>query len=349
MTEDRVRLAAVGLGSWGKVLAESARRGDRIDWVNCYSRSESSRRAFQEDLGVPRAVTSLEDLLSDPDVEGVVVTTPNDSHAPIIISCLEAGIPVFTDKPMTETLAAAAAVARVAQTTGVLLAVGHSARRLGGHRVMKRWLEEGRLGGVSMVECNFTTPRGLSLTVDSWRFHDEQGPGGALIQLGVHHADTLQYLLGPVSAVSGHLRRLHTNAEVSDATMAILEFENGAIAYLGSGWSSPRIYDMRVQGTDCNLSYRLDPKEWSESHLLDEASTLEAQVGDKRQFLDMPKTDMFREELEEFADAIRGGAEVEVGLDAAVRALAVVEAAIASSRQEGRSVAVAPLLAEVTG
>jgi len=349
MSEDRVRLAAVGLGSWGRVLARSARRGDRIDWVNCFSRSEGSRRAFQDDLGVPRAAESLDALLADPDVEGVVVTTPNDSHAAIIISCLEAGIPVFTDKPITDTLHAAAAVARVAKSTGVLLAVGHSARRLGGHRVMKQWLDGGRVGGVSMVECNFTTPTGLRLTEESWRFHGDQGPGGSLIQLGVHHADTLQYLLGPVRAVSGHLRSLHTEAEVSDATMAILEFEDGALAYLGSGWSSPRIYDMRIQGTDCNLDFRLDPKNWAESHLLDEASTLEAQFGEHRDLLDIPRTDMFREELDEFAEAIRGRVDIETGLEEAVRALAVVEAAIISSHQDGRSVAVGPLLAGVSG
>jgi len=298
---------------------------------------------------VPRAAGSLDDLLSDPEVEGVVVTTPNDSHAAIIIRCLEAGIPVFTDKPITDTLDAAAAVARAAKSTGVLLAVGHSARRLGGHRVMKQWLDEGRVGGVSMVECNFSTPTGLRLTEESWRFHDEQGAGGALIQLGVHHADTLQYLLGPVRAVSGHLRRLHTKAEVSDATMAVLEFENGALGYLGSGWSSPRIYEMRIQGTECNLAYRLDAKNWAESNLLDDASTLEAQVGEDRDFVDVPQTDMFREELEEFADAIRGRAEVETGLGEAVRALAVVEAAITSSRQERRSLEVRPLLAGVSG
>jgi predicted dehydrogenase len=349
MSADRVRLAAIGLGSWGRVLARSARRGDRIDWVTCFARREESRRAFQGDFVVPRAAESLDDVLSDPDVEGVVVTTPNDSHAAIIIRCLEAGIPVFTDKPITDTLAAAAAVARVAKSTGVLLAVGHSARRLGGHRVMKQWLDEGRMGGVSMVECNFSTPTGLTLTEESWRFHDEQGPGGSLIQLGVHHADTLQYLLGPVRAVSGHLRRLQTNAEVSDTTMAVLEFENGALGYLGSGWSSPRIYDMRIQGTECNLSYRLDPKHWAESHVLDGASTLEAQVGDERDLVDVPHSDMFREELDEFADAIRGRGQIETGLEEALRALAVVEAAIISSRQDGRSVEVGPLLNEVSG
>ena len=73
----------------------------------------------------------------------------------------------------------------------------------------------------------------------------------------------------------------HLPGDMSYDLMAVLEFENGALGYLGSGWSSPRIYDMRIQGTDCNLAYRLDPANWAESHLLDEASTLEAQVGEQ--------------------------------------------------------------------
>ncbi len=349
MSEDRVRLAAVGLGHWGRVLARSALRGSRIEWVNCHSRSEESRRAFQHDFDVPRSAASLGELLADRAVEGVVVTAPNDAHAGIIVECLEAGVPVLTEKPITDTLASAGSVVEAARRTGVLLAIGHSARRLGGHRVMKQWLDEGRVGGVSMVECNFTTPRGLSLTPDSWRFYDGKSPGGALIQLGVHHADTLQYLLGPVRGVSGHQRRLQTDAEVADATMAILEFEMGALAYLGSGWASPRLYDMRIQGTQCNLDYRLDPGLWAESHLLDARGRLEAQVGDERELVETPQSDMFREELEEFANAIRGQAEIEVGLDEAVRALAVVEAAITSSRDNGRFVEIGPLLEVMSG
>ena len=343
---DKVRLAAVGLGNWAHVLARSARRGNRIEWVNCYSRSESARRAFREAFEVPRAASSLAELLADDDVEGVVVTTPNDTHASIIIACMEAGTPVFTEKPVTDTLEAAATVAETAKRTGVLLSVGHSARRLGGHRVMRQWIDEARLGDISMAECNFTTPRGLTLTEDSWRYYDRQSPGGALIQLGVHHADTLQYLLGPVKTVTAKLHRLHTKGEVPDATMAIVEFESGALGYLGAGWSSPRIYDLRIQGTEANLSYELDPREWANSHLLEGAAILEAKQGEDTFSVDMPSTDMFREELEEFAAAIRGEAIVETGLEQAVRALAVVEAAISSSRDGGRTVETDPLVAD---
>lgn len=344
--EDKARLAVVGLGNWGHVLARSAQRGDRIEFVNCYSRSESSRRAFQEAFGVPRAAVSLDELLSDPDVEGVVVATPNDTHSSIIVDCLDAGIPVFTEKPVTDTLDAAVVVATAAKRTGVLLAIGHSARRLGGHRVMKQWIEEARLGGISMAECNFTTPRGLTLTEDSWRFYDRQSPGGALIQLGIHHADTLQYLLGPVRSVTAVLRRLHTKGEIPDATMVVAEFDSGALGYLGAGWSSPRIYDMRIQGTDAILSYELDPREWAHSHVLDQAATLRAKRGEDTFLVDMPSTDMFRGELDEFAAAIRGEAVVETGLEEAVRALAVVEAAILSSQLGGRSVETSPLVSE---
>ena len=349
MSEERVRLASVGLGSWANVLARAALRGDRIELVNCYSRSEDSRDAFRRAFRVPRASCTLEELLSDEEVEGVVVITPNDSHQAIVIECLEAGMPVMTDKPIADTIAAAGSVAKTVDATGVLFAVGHSARRLGGHRVMRQWLDEGKLGGISMAECNFTTPTGLSLNSDSWRFYNEKSPGGALIQLGVHHADTLQYLLGPVHAVSAQVRRVHTRAEVPDVTMSVLEFQSGALGYLGAGWASPSLYQLRILGTDANLFYDLDLAHWSKSHLLDEASSLEARNRDMRRTLEVPPTDMFREELEEFAGAIRGEAEIEVAGEEAIRALAVVEAAIQSSLGGGQAVEIDPLIEDALG
>jgi predicted dehydrogenase len=297
-------------------------------------------------FGVPRSARSLDELLADAEVEGVVVTTPNDAHASIILECVDAGVPVFTDKPIADTVQSAAAIERAVESAGHLFAVGHSARRLGGHRMMRRLLDEGRLGGVSMAECNFTTPTGLGLTADSWRFYSDKSPGGALIQLGVHHSDTLQYLLGPAKSVSAHLRRTHTSAEIPDATMAIIEFESGALAYLGAGWASPRVYEFRVHGTDSNVAYGLDLSNWASSHLLDDSGHFTITDHEGSRPVELPQTDMFREELEEFADAIRGEAQIEVGAKEAIRALAVVEAAIESSGLRGRAVDVDRLIAE---
>lgn len=345
MTE-KVRLASVGLGRWARVLARGAQRGDVIDLYSCFSRSEESRARFQEEYGIPRAASSYEELLADPDVEGVIVTTPNDTHREVITQALEAGKAVYTDKPIAQTLEDALAIKQVVDRTGGVFAVGHSARRLSGNRVMKRWIEDGTLGGVSLIEANFSNERGLELTPDTWRWYLSKTPGGPLIQLGVHHADNLQYLLGPVAAVTAHQRKLFTEAEVPDATMAILEFESGALGYLGCGWASPGIYQIRVQGTKQNLMYDLDFTHWDESHEADEWSSLVSQAygEQERTPVELPPTDMFREQLEEFALAARGEAEVEVTADDAIRALAIVHTAIESNRLGGKAVEVKPFL-----
>ena len=114
-----------------------------IELASCFSRSEESRTAFQEEFGIPRAAVTLDELLSDPEIEGVVVTTPNDVHKPVILDCLEAGKAVYTDKPIAHTIEDAAEIAAAVDRTGMVFAVGHSARRLSGHRVMKQWIDEG--------------------------------------------------------------------------------------------------------------------------------------------------------------------------------------------------------------
>ncbi len=345
---DKVRLASIGLGRWAQVLARGAQRGDVIELHSCFSRGEDKRKAFQDLYGVPKAASTLDELLADPDVEGVIITTPNDTHREVITAALEAGKAVYTDKPIAQTFEDALAIRDAVTRTGGLFAVGHSARRLSGNRVMKQWIDDGTLGGVSMAEANFSNERGLELTPQTWRWYLDKTPGGPLIQLGVHHADNLQYLLGPVAAVTAVQRKLFTPSEVPDATMSILEFESGALAYLGCGWASPGIYQIRLQGTKQNLMYDLDFTHWDEAHEADEYSSLVSQAYGQveRTPVDLPHTDMFREQLEEFALAIRGEGTIEVGADEAIRALTVVHAAIESNRLKGQTVEVKPFLAQ---
>jgi UDP-N-acetyl-2-amino-2-deoxyglucuronate dehydrogenase len=343
---DGVRLAPVGLGRWARVLARGAQRGSMIELVSCFSRDGNKRRAFQEEFGIGRAAETYADLLADPDVEGVVITTPNDTHKDVIVSALEAGKAVYVDKPIAHSLEDAIVIDGAVRATGNVFSVGHSARRLAGHREIKRWYEEGKLGSISLVEANFSNERGLELDEGSWRFYASKSPGGALIQLGVHHADNLQYLLGPVKSVNANVKRLYTRAEVPDATMVLCEFEEGALGYLGCGWASPGVYSMSVLGTKANLFYDLDFTHWDESQLADKYSTLRSQFygESERQVVELGHTDMFREQLEEFASAIRGRAAVEVGATEAIAALAVVRAALESSQRKGQSVTISEVI-----
>ena len=142
---EKVRLASVGLGRWARVLARGAQRGDVIDLVSCFSPGRgASAGAFQEEFGIGRSAASYEELLADPEVEGVLITTPNDTHRDLILQALEAGKGVYTDKPIAHTLEHAVAIAEAATQSGQAFAVGHSARRLAGCRVMKQLDRERR-------------------------------------------------------------------------------------------------------------------------------------------------------------------------------------------------------------
>jgi predicted dehydrogenase len=110
MANDPVRVAAVGLGRWAKVLAEAIKRSDRLRIVNCFSRSEKSRDAFAQQYGC-RTAKSYEELLDDAEVEGLIITTPNDAHAEPIIKAAEKRKDVYVDKPIAHRLTSSTAPA----------------------------------------------------------------------------------------------------------------------------------------------------------------------------------------------------------------------------------------------
>ena len=167
--DSKVRLACVGLGRWARVQARGAQRGDVIELVSCFSRDEAKRTAFQAELGIKRSAATLEELLQDDEVEGILLTTPNDTHRPLIEQALAAGKPIYTDKPIAHTVEDASAIMRMVDESGLVFAVGHSSRRLSGHRQMRKWIDDGSLGPVSLAQANFSNERGLELTPATWR------------------------------------------------------------------------------------------------------------------------------------------------------------------------------------
>jgi predicted dehydrogenase len=327
VTQEKVRLASVGLGRWARVLARGIQRGDQVEIYSCFSRDEAKRTAFQQEYGVPNAAASYEELLADEAVEGVIVTTPNDTHKDVIIQALRAGKAVYTDKPIAHTLEDANRIAAAVADTGRVFAVGHSSRRLSGHREMKRWLEDGRIGDISLAEANFSNERGLELTPQTWRYYADKSPGGSFIQLGVHHADTLQYLLGPVARTTGRVNRVVSETAVDDTGVALLEFESGALGAIGSSYVSPKTYSLRLSGTEAVLDSRTDISVWPAAHLLDGLTTLTL-AGEPVAF---DEVDPLADELADFARCAAGEAAPETGAAEGLAALEVILDAVATA------------------
>ncbi len=318
---------------WARRLAGALARS-RLRVVTCFSRDGERRRAFAAEFGYQEAA-SFEDAVAHPQVRGVILATPNDVHAPQTEACAAAGRHVFVEKPIAYSRDDAANMESACRRAGVSLLVGHCFRRLGAARRTKQLLEEGRLGEVVLAEANFTLPG--RLTPDKWRYYRETCPGGPLMQLGIHHADTLGYWLGEIDRVQGSFARVATPAEIDDVGTAIMDFRRGTRGVLTGSYVSPATFFLRLYGSEANLEYTVDMSVWPRIERFDEFTTLTLHTPAGSEPVPFEPRDMVVEELDEFAACIAGEAAPETGAVEGAAALAVILAAI-ESHSAGRPV-----------
>jgi predicted dehydrogenase len=336
-------------------MARAYAGSEVVDLRGCYTRDPGRRQAFASEFGCAPA-GSLAALLSRDDIDGVLITAPNDQHAPIIEAAAAAGKHVYTEKPVAVSVADLRRIRQAVLGSGIVFACGHSARRLAGLREMKRILAAGLIGSPSMVEAVFGNERGLELKPGDWRADPLACPGGPLTQLGIHQIDNLQYLLGPARRVVA-MGRAPRPGIANELAVGVLAEFGSSLGYLGCNWLSPGSFTIDVYCAAARLRYELDFGWWSKSAQTDAHARLTRTViaagsadPDARVLAEteVPLTaaNHLREEIEEFGRAITGLGSVEVGLTEAVSNVAVLQAA-ARSLATGRPVEVGEVLSEI--
>src|SRR4051812_5134762 len=353
MSANQVKVGIVGLGRWAKVLTRAARASDALTIVAGYSRSEDKRAAFQQEFGVAPA-PDLATMLADPQIKGVILTVPNEQHLPLAREVVKARKHVYTEKPIASTLEEGLEIEALEKTHGVTVTVGHSARLMAGIRKMREAIDAGELGRVGFIEANFSNERALELTPKMWRWYKDRAPGGPLSQLAIHHFDVVHYLGGEIVEASSMASKLSpVGAEVDDQSMTLLRFADGKVGYVGSSWTAPGVFTVRVSGSKGLMHYEIDFGTWDTPHDLHKTSTLYIQRGKdgyaKREDVAVPESDMFRVELEMFAESCRTGRPNELSARNGSIAVAIVNAALRSVDQRGQLVRVADVLAEARG
>jgi predicted dehydrogenase len=350
MTSKRVKVGIVGLGRWAKVLTRASLQSEAIEIVAGYSRSEEKRAAFRDEFGI--AVTpDLATMLADRAIEGVILTVPNEQHLPLAREVAKAGKHVYTEKPIAHTLEDGLEIEALEKTFGVTVTVGHSARLMAGIRRMREAIDAGELGRVGFIEANFSNERALELTPKMWRWYKDKAPGGPLSQLAIHHFDVVHYLGGEIAEASSIASKLSpVGAEVDDQSMTLLRFGDGKIGYVGSSWTAPGVFSVRVSGSKGLMHYEIDFGTWDTPAELHKTSTLFIQRGKdgyaNREVLPVPESDMFRIELDLFAESCRSGKSNELTARNGNVAVAVVNAALRSIERQGQAVRIADVIAE---
>jgi len=328
-----VRVACIGIGWWSDVLADAMKRSGRLEIVACYTRSEDKRRAFAAKYGCA-AAASYEAILADRSIEAIVNTTPNDVHLETTRAAARAGKHVFLDKPIANTIDDARAITAACRQAKVVLALGYQRRRESQFRWMRNHIDAGAFGRLVNAEANISRDRLGKIDLSSWRYTAAGMPGGVMLQIGIHYTDVLEYLMGPVVAVSGRSAQLVLPGDNPDVASLVLEHENGALSTLNASYASAsEYYLLNIYGKEASAYYDLH----AGLRFLERGAAGPSPVA-------CGKSDAFVDELEEFARAVRGDGAPEMDGERAARSLAVVRAGVLSAR-EGRRVEVAEILA----
>jgi predicted dehydrogenase len=185
----------------------------------------------------PERFESLTSLLSSGrSVDAVILTTAPDTHARIGVMALEHGLDVLVEKPIALTVRQGQALNEAADRAGRVLAVAENYRRDPMNRLAKAVIDAGLLGRVYLA-VQSSSGSGGRVIITPWR-HRRQS-GGIVVDMGIHYADILEYLLGPIERVVGmnaivdpqrtdDAGKAH-DVDAEDLSVGVARFRSGAI------------------------------------------------------------------------------------------------------------------------
>lgn len=220
--------------------------------------------------GFERSHGDWQQLISDPAVSLVAITTPNLLHFPMAMAALEAGKAVYCEKPLAVSLAQAREMQGAARKAGVVTRVGYNYQHNPIIGLAKQMIEGGELGRIVSFQGEFSEDfMADGRSPWSWRC-EEAHAGGALADLGSHLLAMARYLLGDIDAVCADSQTVHPQRpatrgsedqrpiSIDDQTYALLRFANGARGTFGSSWLKhgyKNHLSFEIGGTEGTLSF----------------------------------------------------------------------------------------------
>jgi UDP-N-acetyl-2-amino-2-deoxyglucuronate dehydrogenase len=227
-----LKLSIIGCGGIANPFAGLARKTRRIDLVACCDKSPERAAAFAKKHKIKQVFTDYRELIRKTDSTAVYLATPHDLHFPMIRYGLDAGKHIFTEKPITRTLAEGREIVAYAQEKGLKIGVNYQNRYDPGCYALARATQAAALGRVLYARINVPWHRERSYFDDSpWHQTIAQAGGATLITQASHFIDIALWAIGsrPISAMGYTTRAIFTGIEVEDLAQATIELENGAL------------------------------------------------------------------------------------------------------------------------
>jgi predicted dehydrogenase len=219
----KLPIAVLGAGLIGSTHIDRALKSDSVELI-AVADPNPEAAALARSIDVPY-FPDYRALLDETAPKGVVVATPNATHAQIAVDCLARGAAVLVEKPIADSVEDGSRICEASRTTGLPVLVGHQRRHNPIMRKAKAIVSGGALGKPvsATVLCTWLKPRDYFV---AWR--RQKGGGPILINL-IHDIDLMRYLYGEIESVQAIASNAVRGFEVEDTAVVALRFRNGAL------------------------------------------------------------------------------------------------------------------------
>jgi predicted dehydrogenase len=239
------RIGMIGAG-WVTAyhLPAWARQRHRAEVVAIADPSATARETRASEFGIPRTYASAAEMLADEALDAVDIASPRETHAEMVRLAAVKGVDILCQKPLGVDLADAERT--VASVPSPLRMMVHENWRFRAHyRLLKRWIEEGRLGVLRQASFEFFSsgmigPEGARPAVIRQPFfHSQQRL--LVMEVLIHHLDTLRFLFGEFEVVAAKLERTNDDIVAEDVAAVVLR-------RLSDGMLLPILGNLAVHG-----------------------------------------------------------------------------------------------------
>src|SRR5215475_6922879 len=248
---------------WGFIGASDIAKTRMLEAINAQPdsyvaavMSSNPQRAGQyaAENGIPGAYSSVDDLLADPSVDVVYVSTTNDRHKGEVLVAAKAGKHVLCEKPLALNLSDAREMVGACEKAGIVMGTNHHLRNAATHRMMRRLISEGAIGkplAARVFHAVYLPPR-----LQGWRLEKPEAGGGVILDITVHDADTLRFVLDSEveDVVARSAAQGLASSGMEDAVMGVMYFRDGVLAQFHDAFTIKHApTGLEVHGTEGSL------------------------------------------------------------------------------------------------
>lgn len=220
----------IGASNIAKTCVIGAIRAVGDEVVSVLSSDEERAQQYAQDNDINQYTNDIDQLLSNPAVEAVYISTKNNLHKEQALLAIAAGKHVMCEKPLALTVEDAKQMVDAAEKAGVVFATNHHLRNAASHTALRRAIQAGEIG--KPLAARVFHAVSLPPHLQGWRIEHAADGGGVILDITVHDADTLRYVLGddPVEVTALTQTGEMSKTGAPDSVMGVIRFKSGLLA-----------------------------------------------------------------------------------------------------------------------